>query len=82
MNAFLFPMDDGEIASGETVQLGWTEPKRDASAFSDVKLFTVYISGIELLKKYASNEIEDGWLMKIAESDLNPRWCEGKAPPA
>lgn len=69
VNAFLFPKDDGdsaEIALGETVHLGWTEPQRSAAAFSDVNLFTVYIPGIKLLEKYANGIIEDDWFEKIA----------------
>ena len=85
VNAFLFPMDDGistEIACGETVHLGWRSPSGEAVSFSDVELFTVYIPGIELLKKYASNEIADDWFEKIATRTLLPRWCEGEASPA
>ena len=75
VNAFLFPKDDGEskeITIRENVHLGWTSPREPAAAvaFSDVKLFTVYLPGIELLKRYAFGEIADNWFKEIAEATI------------
>lgn len=78
VNAFLFPKDDGdskEIVSGETVHLGWAAPEGKAIAFQDVDLFTVYLPGIELLKRYANGVIENDWFARIATRTLPPRWC-------
>lgn len=72
VNAFLFPKDDGpstDISIGETVHLGWKDSTltRKAVAFSGINLFTVYIPGIELLRRYASGEGADDWFKTIAE---------------
>ena len=73
VNAFLFPEDDNclvnkEIQISETVQLGWKngDTVELPIKFSDINLFTIRISGVELLDHYANLEHAYDWFNEIA----------------
>ena len=70
VNAFLFP--GGDSASSNSlktvrVSLGWKSQSGlvTAGAFRTVKLFAVWLPGIELLRRYANGEFGDDWFEGI-----------------
>lgn len=71
VNAFLFPYNGDNITISETVTLGFDE-NNAASAFSDIHLFAVRISGISLLEKYGNFEYADDWFEKIVNFTAIP----------
>ena len=55
----------------ETITIGSREKVsaeiKETEAFKDIKLFTVRIPGISLLRRYANYEVANDWFKAIAE---------------